>query len=377
MRALISGAGIGGLTAAVALRNKGMDVAVFERAGELREAGAGLGLWSNATRALESLGFADVLREIGTPVKEGRILSPRGKLLSKVSLGNTAGTGFLAVHRAELQSALLGELGEGVLHTGSECAGFGQDGAGVTAYLRNGGEERGDLLVGADGLDSTVRRQLFGGSKPRYAGYTAWRGISRFEHELVGPGRGFESWGRGLRFGCNNLGRGRVYWFGSKNGPEGEDYGTSDSRPALMEMFRGWHEPIIPLIQAAREEDIRRDDIHDRPPIKNWGVGRVTLLGDAAHPMTPNLAQGACQAIEDATVIAECLGDGKSVEDALKLYEKRRAGRAAMFVRLSRLLGRVGQMEAPLACRARDSLVGKAPRRVQGSLLRRLLEYGP
>ncbi|MGI9050342.1 MAG: FAD-dependent monooxygenase [Rubrobacteraceae bacterium] len=375
MRALISGAGIGGLTAAIALRNIGLEVSVFERTEELREAGAGLELWSNATRALESLGFTDTLREIGAPVKEGRILSPKGKVISKVSLGRTAETLFLAVHRAELLSIFLGELGEGTLNLGSECVGFGQDDAGVTAYLRDGGEERGDLLVGADGLNSTVRRRLFGGSGPRYAGYTAWRGVSRFEHELVGPGIGFESWGRGLRFGCNNLGGGRVYWFVSKNAPEGEDNGLKDDRPALLEMFRGWHEPIPALIQATPEEDVRRDDIYDRPPIKSWGEGRVTLLGDAAHPMTPNLAQGACQAIEDAVVLAKCLNGAGSMEDALKLYEKRRVGRAAMFVRRSRLLGRVGQMENPLACRIRDSLVGRVPGRVQSRQLQRLLAY--
>ena len=377
MRALISGAGIGGLTAAISLQNIGMDVSVFERAEDLREAGAGLGLWSNAMRALQSMGFTDLLREIGAPVREGRILSPNGKLLSKVSLGNTSETLFLAVHRAELQSALQRELGDGALKLDSECVGFAQDDAGVTTFFRNGGEERGDLLVGADGLNSTVRGQLFGGSKPRYAGYTAWRGISRFEHELVRPGAGFESWGRGLRFGCNNLGRGRVYWFVSKNAPEGEHDRPSGSKQTLLGMFCGWHEPVQPLIQATPEEDIRRDDIYDRPPIRRWGEGRVTLLGDAAHPMTPNLAQGACQAIEDAAVLAECLEGVNGVEIALKLYERRRAGRTAMLVRRSRMLGWIGQMENPFARRVRDSLVGKVPERVQSVLLRRLLEYRP
>lgn len=375
MRALISGAGIGGLTAALALRKIGLDVSVFERADELRGAGAGLGLWSNATRALQSLGLTDSLREIGVPVKQGKILSSNGRVLSNISLGETPATGFLTVHRSELQSALLKELGDGVVVTDSECVGFAQD-DGVTVYLRDGREERGDLLVGADGLGSTVRRQLFGNSEPRYAGYTAWRGISRFEHELVRPGAGFESWGRGLRFGCNNLGGDRVYWFASKNAPEGETDGPDGSLPALPKMFRGWHEPVLSLIQASQEEDIRRDDIYDRPPMKRWGEGRVTLLGDAAHPITPNLAQGACQAIEDAVVLSECVGYGESGEVSLKLYEKRRAARAAMFVRLSWLLGRVGQMETSLLCRARDTLIAGTPERLQSRQLQRLLEYG-
>ncbi len=376
MRALISGAGIGGLTAAIALRKTGLDVSVFERTDEIRGAGAGLGLWSNATRALETLGLTDSLREIGAPVKDGKILSSHGRILSNISPGETPATAFLAVHRSELQSALLKELGDGVVVTGSECVGFAQDADGVTAYLRDGREERGDLLVGADGLDSAVRRQLFGASEPRYAGYTAWRGISRFEHELVRPGAGFESWGCGLRFGCNNLGGDRVYWFVSKNAPEGETAGPDGSLPALLKMFRGWHGPISSLIEAAHEEDVLRDDIYDRPPMKRWSKGRVTLLGDAAHPMTPNLAQGACQAIEDSVVLSECMGGGKSVEASLKLYEKRRAARAARFVRLSRLLGWIGQTETPLLCRARDALIAGTPERLQSRQLQRLMEYG-
>ena len=388
---MIVGAGIGGLTAAIVLQKAGMQTAVFERARELREVGAGILLAANAVRALGELGLSDEVQRLGTPASAGRIRSRRGATLAEVparELEKSVGARSAAVHRADLQKFLLKKAGEENVVLGAECSGFEQDAASVTAIVADGTEERGDLLVGADGLHSTVRTRLFGPEKPRYAGYTAWRAVVEPGRELlpwVLPwGTGFESWGRGARFGCIHIGGGRVYWFATRNAPEGEKDGhlgsQSGPKAALTGLLGGWHHPVPDLISETEEREIRRDDLYDREPLpKDWGEGRVTLLGDAAHPATPNLGQGACQAIEDAVVLARSLEQVQHAPDdvpsALRRYEGLRAERTAWVVRRSRAVGRIGQIENPLLCLLRDAVLKATPARVQLRQLERVLRY--
>ena len=384
MRAMIVGAGMGGLTAAIALQRAGIETPVFERAGELREVGAGILLAANAVRALRELGLSDEVRRLGTPASAAQIRSWRGQTLADVpteELEERVGAPSAAVHRADLQTLLLRELGEKNVRLGARCTGFEQDNEGVTAIFANGSEERGDVLIGADGLNSTVRAQVHGPEKPRYAGYTAWRAVVEPTRELLPWGTGFESWGRGERFGCVHIGGGRIYWFATRNAPEGEKDGTigtpSGPKAALMRFFGRWHHPIPGLISETGEHEIRRDDLYDREPLSGtWGTGRITLLGDAAHPMTPNLGQGACQAIEDAVVLARCLReDGERVPSALRKYEDLRRERTAWMIRRSRMLGRVGQLESPLLCRLRDAVLKATPARIQLRQFERMMLY--
>jgi len=373
VRVAVAGAGIGGLTAAIALGRAGAEVAVFERAQELEEVGAGLVLAANAQKAFGKLGLQEAISRLGTPASAGEIRSWRGETLADVpvkELEKRVGSPSAAVHRADLQALLLSELGEGPPRLGSEVVGFEQDEDGVTVLIADGREERFDLLVGADGLRSRVRASLFGPDEPRYAGYTAWRAVARPREELLPWGEGFESWGRGARFGCVHIGRGRVYWFATLNAPEGEKDGPLGSpqgpKRTLRGLFRGWHRPVGELLDATEEGAIRRDDIYDREPLKGrWGEGRVTLLGDAAHPSTPNLGQGACLAVEDAVVLARCLReqrDGtRGVEGALRRYEGLRRERAAKVVRLSRRIGRIGQLENPALCALRGLVLKATP----------------
>lgn len=370
MKATVIGAGIGGLSAAVALRKAGIETVVFERARELKEIGAGLSLTANATRALNELGLADALRGLGGPVRRAEIRTWRGEVLSTIpvsQLSGKVGTQSVAVHRADLQAVLLRELGEGVVRPGAECVGFEQNGAGVRTFFAGGRKESCDVLIGADGLRSAVRARLLGDGGPRYAGYTAWRAVVTPGRDLFPPGIAFEYWGTGTRCLCAHVGGGRVYWAVSRNAPEGEKDVTGATKGALLGLLRGWHGPVPALIEATEETAILRTDIYDRdPPRKRWGEGRVTLLGDAAHPMTPDLGQGACQAIEDAVVLARYLGRQETgAAAALGLYEARRIRRTAWIVRGSRRTGRIAQMQNPLACRLRDAALRALPSRLQ------------
>ena len=256
-KVVVAGAGIGGLTAAIALRRSGFEVAVFERAAELREVGAGLLLAANAQMALATLDLGREVEALGTPASAAEIRSWRGEALASIpanELEKRVGAASAAVHRADLQALLLREVGEESLRLGSEVAGFEQDEGGVTILLADGGEERADLLVGADGLGSKIRAGLFGQEEPQYAGYTAWRAVVEPEQELIPWGSGFEAWGRGQRFGCAHIGRGRVYWFATKNAREGEKDGPpgspTDARTALLELFAEWHHPVPELVEA-------------------------------------------------------------------------------------------------------------------------------
>ena len=365
MKAIIVGGGIGGLSAAIALRRVGVEATVFERTGKLGEIGAGISLWANAMKALRKLGLYDAVQAVGRPLRpSGELRSWRGEAFYEVSaaaMEERFGDVNVTLHRADLQKTLLAALDEDTVRLDAEFAGFEQDQGGVLARFANGREERSDLLVGADGLHSVVRRQLLGDGLPRYAGYTAWRGVVELEEDPVPGGGGFESWGRGGRFGLAKLGRGRTYWYATKNAPEGEEDAPVGRKGELLARFGRWHKPIPTVIRATEESRILRNDVYDREPIKRWGEGRVTLLGDAAHPMTPDLGQGACQAIEDAVVLAGCLKEEGETEAALRFYEALRVDRTAYIARQSRRLARIGQLENPLVCWLRGAVLKALP----------------
>ena len=214
-------------------------------------------------------------------------------------------------------------------------------------------------------MNSTVGERLLGDGPPRYAGYTAWRAVVTPQRELA-PHGAVESWGRGTRFLFDRIGRGRVYWAAAKNAPQGADRRPAGSwKDSLLGTFLGWHEPIEELIRVTDEHAILHTDIYDRDPLKErWGEGRISLLGDAAHPMTPDLGQGACQAIEDAVVLAKRLSEESDPASALRDYESQRTRRVAVIVQRSRRLGKMAQLETPLLCQLRDVLLKRTSDRV-------------
>jgi len=231
------------------------------------------------------------------------------------------------------------------------------DGA-VSVNFANGQRAQADVVVGADGLHSVVRASLAIPGAIRYAGYTAWRGIAPFRTAGLLAG---ETLGHGQRFGLVPIAGDRVYWYATDNVPEGGREDVEAAKTRLAGMFANWHAPIPALIAATEAPAILRNDIYDRDPVDRWGEGRVTLLGDAAHPMTPNLGQGGCQAIEDALVLARCLAEGGAADASLRRYESLRMPRTRFIVNASRRIGRAFQMESPFLCRLRDLALRMTP----------------
>ncbi len=378
MKATVVGAGIGGLTTALALRCAGVDVEIYEQATELREVGAGISLWANAIRALAKLGLGEALRARSAPYARTAILRADGRVIAESLLDELVehlGAGetpaMLVLHRADLLKMLSGRL-ENAIRLGQTCTGFELRGERVIARFTSGAEVQSDVLIAADGIHSAIRAQLHPGEPVRYSGYTAWRAVVNFEAAGWGV---TESWGRGRRFGIVPMSGGLVYWLATRNAPQGETDEPGRAKQKLLELFQGWHEPIHALIAATQESAILRNDIQDRDPLTSWGSGRVTLVGDAAHPMTPNFGQGGCQAIEDALVLARMLTAKSSVPEALRIYELQRIARTSPIVLRSRQSGVLAQLENPLACRVRNFLVGKIPRAVMLRQLQSMAGY--
>jgi 2-polyprenyl-6-methoxyphenol hydroxylase-like FAD-dependent oxidoreductase len=274
------------------------------------------------------------------------------------------GAPLLLLHRATLQRALLADGVEETVDTGSEVIRVDEEGDEILAETSEGTQLHGDLLIGADGLQSKVRSSLLGDDPLRHSGLLGYRATV----EWKGPIKAGEYWGDGVAFGLVPIDGERVYWFATKRTRGGEPP-EDDPIPGLIERFERWAPELISVISATPPTAVLRHDLYDRPPSTPWVQGRIALLGDAAHPMLPFLGQGACQAIEDAEVIGETLTTGSSVPNALKAYEKQRKPRATRAVRASRQMGRMIHLRpAPLRV-VRDRVVSLTP---EGMRLRQL-----
>jgi 2-polyprenyl-6-methoxyphenol hydroxylase-like FAD-dependent oxidoreductase len=355
-RALIIGGGIGGLAAAAALARVGITADVYERAPAIQEVGAGLSLWSNAVLALRRLGLDGPIITLGSIVERIRTVTAAGRVLSESDigeLGRRAGSPSICVHRADLQGVLAEAVGRGHLHTGRTCTGFREHQGGVTTTFAEAGDETGTFLIGADGIRSVVRDQLLGSSQPRRAGYLAWRGMAAFDDQRLPAGLALFVAGAGTQVGLFHCGPGRVYWFATHNSAA-TTARSAGHRDQVLRVLDGWPAVVREAVEATPEAAVLCNDVIDRRPVWPWGHGRVSLLGDAVHPTTPNLGQGACQALEDAVVLAHSLRGGGDITIALRAYEARRRRRTARVTQQSWSLGKVLQWQKPLAVRLRE-----------------------
>jgi 2-polyprenyl-6-methoxyphenol hydroxylase-like FAD-dependent oxidoreductase len=363
MRAVIIGGGIAGLASALVLTRRGLQVEVLERAPEFTEVGAGLSLWPNALRALDALGVGEGVRTHAVLQGEGGIRDAAGRWLSRADAEVERRYGPLAmIHRADLLAVLRAEVPDEALRPGTTVTAVRPDGT----VVHSAGQCHADLVVGADGVRSVTRQSVWPASPaPRYAGYTSWRMVVT---AAVPATEASESWGRGERFGYLPLPGGRVYCYATANAPEGaQDRGLT----GLRARFAGWHQPIPALLEAADPGAVLHHDLYELPPLKSYVSGKVVLAGDAAHAMTPNLGQGACQALEDAVVLGGVLASG----DGLEAYDRQRRPRTQMIIRRSRQIGAVAQWAAPAAVTLRNTTLRLLPSSSLARSLAPVLEW--
>jgi 2-polyprenyl-6-methoxyphenol hydroxylase-like FAD-dependent oxidoreductase len=365
-RVIIVGGGIGGLAAAVSLRRAGVEATVFERAAELGEVGSAFFVWTNGMRALQELGLADQVEALGDQIERSEYSSRSGKLLAEWQCGDVArrlGAPNVAVPRSDLQRVLADAARDAIV-LGRECTDVTQDDTGVTARFADGGEEQGDVLVAADGINSVVAESLQLQTALTYGGYSVFRAVTPFQHEAFPTNTFRQTLGRGTSFLFLPVGQGRAYWAASEVAPQSGKPPAATLKDWMVSTFASYAAPVPQMIEATPEGDIRWLEIFDREPKTTWGAGRVTLLGDAAHAMLPTMAQGACQSMEDGVVLGKCFAQESDPVAALRAYEKRRIERANGYVMHSRRIARMGGSRSAIACAIRDRMLKRVMARM-------------
>jgi 2-polyprenyl-6-methoxyphenol hydroxylase-like FAD-dependent oxidoreductase len=371
---LIAGGGPGGLAAAVALKQAGFEPEVYERGTSL-SGGMAFTLWPNALLALESLGMAERLCSESKTFAGLAMCERSGKVLFRID-GNKIlkrfGYSGLAVERQHFLEMLMDELDSGCVHFSQRCEGFRQNGSGCTIVLENGKEDTGAALIAADGFQSSIRQELWATPPPRFAGYSVFRGIcqTHLDAELA-----VTSMGRGQQFGYFPMRYDKVYWFASTCFDRIKQMDSKHLLTTVQRDFIPWHDPVPRIMHATRADSVVHNDVYDLDPVERWSSGRVTLLGDAAHPATPDLGQGLCQAIEDAVILASCLRASSDVGNALVQYESHRKPRTRSITLQSRRIGKSGIWTNPIACFLRNRVIAAIPAGLQIRHLDELFQF--
>jgi salicylate hydroxylase len=345
---LIAGAGIGGLTTACCLMRQGFEVEIYEQAPVLSEVGAGIQISANAMHVLRYLGLGESVSRIG--VQPGAYvfrLHDTGEIIQTFALSaeheRQHGAPYIQLHRADLHDLLVAKAREhksDVVHLNHKVVGFAERPAEVEVQFADGLSAQGDLLVGADGLKSVIRGQIVGNAPPTYTGDSVWRVTvpsDRIPSDLLLDQVMSVFMGPGGHAVCYYLRGGELLNFaGTVEAPVSEESWTLKFPwENLKSDYEGWHPAIQAIIDAADKDQCYRWAMHNRPPIRNWSMQRVTILGDAAHPTLPYLAQGAAMAIEDGAVLSRALSQVGSVAEALDCYQRNRIDRTARVVEQS------------------------------------------
>ena len=368
---LIVGGGIAGLATAAGLSQAGIGCEIVERAEAWAPVGAGIVLGVNAMRVMGGLGLDQAASEAGARLQRAAITDHEANTLGATdfALLEPEFGPTIALHRASLHSVLRGGAPDVPVSLGTSIDKLAQHDAGVDVRFTDGREQRYGLVIGADGLGSRVRELLFGGDRIQYSGYTCWRFVvsspaSRIEMR--------EMWGRGRRFGIVPIGDGRVYCFAVANAPRGEADPTDGRLERFRERFAMFGGQVPELLAALRTPDelIHNDleELAEGP----WHDGRVLLIGDAAHAMTPNMGQGAAMALEDSMVLLEFMREGVPFGELPARLHARRVSRVRWVQSQSRRIGRVAQLEGALACRLRNAALRVVPDSANARALRKM-----
>ncbi len=369
----IIGGGIGGLFTAVALHARGLACHVYEAADEVKPVGAGILIAANAlavfARAAPAL-LADVgargqdMADLNTPSFD--IVDAAGRTvlggIDVPRLQHKFGHGLIAIKRSELHAALFAALPAGTLITGKRLTYLSQDAARVHMGFADGSQIESCMLIAADGAKSVARHHLFPDVALRHSGQTSYRGMARMDWHVLGDLTAAEVWGDWLRFGFTPVSGDQVYWYATVPAQPGQPHShPAVAKAQIARYSTDMHPNVGRLLDATATENILQTDILDLPALPTWHRGRVVLLGDAAHATTPNLGQGACQAIEDGYVLAQQLAASADVTRAFVAYTRLRKPKADWVVRTARRLGGIVHVRNPLLRGLRNAALRAMP----------------
>lgn len=371
----IIGGGIAGLTTAIALRKIGIEARVFEAAPILHPLGAGLALAGNAMQAYQHLGMADEVKKAGYILPTFTILDQKGKVITQAdtaSVNRKYNTYSVAIHRAALHKVLLTKINPEQLILNKRATGFERNNNGLAVRFQDGTTHTTDYLIVADGIHSQIRHQLLPDAKTRYAGYTCWRAV------IDNPGLSMEgsteSWGPGRRFGIVPLADNKIYWFACTNAPAQDERMKNFTTKDLYHHFQDFHDPVPTLLHQTKNEELIWNDIIDLKPIDQYAFENIVLIGDTAHATTPNMGQGACQAIEDAVILASEIKKNNDIAAAFKSFESRRMKKTHFIVNNSRTLGKVAQLDNKFLSLLRNLAFRAMPASMNDRQIKKLYE---
>lgn len=361
MSTAIIGAGIGGLTTALTLQKRGIDVAIYESASAIKPVGAGIIMANNAMQVFQQLGLKSSIEKAGNKISRLRITDPQLADLSVIDLRPFEakyGVHNVAIHRGELQRILADAVGYEHIHLSKRVAKIEKNDD-FTIHFEDNTSVKSQILIGADGLKSVVRNQLFEKSELRNAHQFCWRGVGAIELHERHHHAPVEAWGKGKRFGFVKISDKKVYWYALTNSLS---FNTKNAN--LLEIFREFHPDISAIIANTPHAQIIENEIIDLNPIPQWHSERVCLIGDAAHATTPNMGQGACQAVEDAYVLGKLLDKGLPLEKTFANYQRLRQKKARMIVNTSWQTGKLSQLENDWGIWVRNTLLKLIPSRI-------------
>lgn len=332
-KGIIIGAGIGGITTGIALQKKGFEVTIFEHAAELGEVGAGIWVAPNGLKVFEKLGFADEVIQAGRELDLIGVMDTNGKIFSKIISSEIKARhrfSTIAIHRAVLHNILVKHFGKENIITNKHFERFSQEGNKIQAFFSDQSMEESEFLIAADGIKSNARKQFLPSVQLRYSGQTCWRFIANYKLPESESAKMYEIWGnaRGLRAAYSQINDDQVYCYITDFRPSGGSDNREHLKTYLLSLCAPFNKIVKEIIHAADQNKIIRNDLFDFSPIGKWTEGKIALLGDAAHATTPNLGQGACQAIEDAWFIGEAMAKNEIIEDAFLQYQRQRINKA-------------------------------------------------